>query len=228
MKKIYQSVIVCIFIFIKTNTAAGQTFSITFDLPELYKKNQLEAISGEVRWFIEDGKQGISISESQSYGIVWLRGIEFSNGVIEVDIRFSVNDRQSLAGIAFHGIDNDTFDAVYFRPFNILSGDPEQRNNSILYISHSEDRSTVLQEGSTVISENRETISTVEDGWFHVRISVQNLRITVYINDSPEPDLTVNKLNDRRLGRIGFLTGYNSGSYFANLKLIIRKQDNFK
>src|SRR5687767_10974846 len=51
--------------------------------------------------------------------VVWLDGINFTEGTIECDILGKSAPRGSnFLGIAFHGVDDTTFDCVYFRPFN--------------------------------------------------------------------------------------------------------------
>jgi len=39
-------------------------------------------------------------------------------------------------GIAFHGSDNKTLDAIYFRPFNFQSTDPVRKIHAVQYVSH--------------------------------------------------------------------------------------------
>src|ERR1700759_925526 len=72
----------------------------------------------EVKVLPDDNRQGISCN-----GIVWLKGVTFSTGSIDVDIRGKDVFQQSFLGIAFHGIDTVTYDGIYFRPFNFQSVD---------------------------------------------------------------------------------------------------------
>ena len=52
------------------------------------------------------------------------------------DIRGKDVMQQSFVGVAFHGVNNETLDAVYFRPFNFRSDDPVRKVHAVQYISH--------------------------------------------------------------------------------------------
>jgi hypothetical protein len=44
--------------------------------------------------------------------------------------------------------------------------------------------------------------------------------VTVYLNNSSSPCLNVDKLNDRKNGKIGLWVGNTSGGEFANLVIV--------
>ena len=67
--------------------------------------------------------------------MAWIKGIEFSDGIIEFDVRGEDLKQHSFVGIAFHGKDNATFDAVYLRPFQFKEESETLRNRAIQYIS---------------------------------------------------------------------------------------------
>ncbi len=74
---------------------------------------------------LSDGtRRGLHLSESPGDGVAYLRGVEFSTGTIECDIKGKDVQGQSFVGIAFHGVDSTTYDAIYFRPFNFKTPDP--------------------------------------------------------------------------------------------------------
>src|ERR1041384_3100222 len=68
-----------------------------------------------VRWGVNvKGKPALFTT-----GVIWLDGVNFTEGTIECDILGKSQPRgSSFLGIAFHGVDDATFDCVYFRPFN--------------------------------------------------------------------------------------------------------------
>jgi len=43
--------------------------------------------------------------------------------------------QQSFVGLAFHGKDDNTYEAVYLRPFNVRSDDPVRRDHAVQYMS---------------------------------------------------------------------------------------------
>jgi hypothetical protein len=67
--------------------------------------------------------------------VVWLEESNFSDGTIECDILGkSVPRGSNFLGIAFRGVDETTFDCVYFRPFNFRAQNPENASHAVQYI----------------------------------------------------------------------------------------------
>ncbi len=86
---------------------------------------------------LSDGtKRGVRLSESPGDGVAYLRGIQFGNGSIEFDVKGKDVQGQSFVGVAFHGVDGTTYDAIYFRPFNFRTEDPARHGHAVQYISH--------------------------------------------------------------------------------------------
>src|SRR5690349_5239466 len=113
-------------------------------------------------------------------GVAWLKDIQFSKGVIEFDARGKNVLQQSFLGIAFHGINDSTFDAVYFRPFNFQSPDTTRKSHSVQYISLPQYDWSVLREKFTGKYENKLTSTVDPESWFHMKIIVDT-DITVYV-----------------------------------------------
>jgi len=216
-KFIFRSILAVVPWLMSILPAQGQTFSVRFDLADLCRKNQFETINRQLSWFYEGDKKAVSLSKNAGEGIVWIRGIEFSNGTIEIDIRGKDFYQESFAGIAFHGSDIDTLDAIYFRPFNFQSSDSVRRTHAVQYISHPEFPWSVLRDKYTGNYEKQVTPTPDGNEWFHVRIAVHYPDVTVYVNGSDIPCLSIKKLNGRRTGKIGLWAGNNSDGDFANL-----------
>jgi len=216
-KLIFNFVLAILSWFIGILPANGQTFSVRFDLADLCRKNQFETINRQLSWFYENDKKAVRLSKSKDEGIAWIKGVQFSNGTIEIDIRGKDIFQESFTGIAFHGSDIDTLDAVYFRPFNFQSTDSVRRTHAVQYISHPEFPWSVLREKYAGKYENGVTPSPDGNEWFHIRIVVQYPDVTVYVNGSDIPCLSIKKLNGRRTGKIGLWAGNNSDGDFANL-----------
>jgi hypothetical protein len=47
--------------------------------------------------------------------------------------------------------------------------------------------------------------------------------VKVYVNGNPEPCLSIDKLNDRKTGKIGLWVGNGSDGDFANLQITTRE-----
>jgi hypothetical protein len=153
-------------------------------------------------------------------GVAWLKNVAFSNGTIEADLKGRDEAGRSFVGLAFHGSDEKTYDAVYFRPFNFKNA--ERNGHSVQYVSHPNETWSKLREQYPGKFENK--VSPVPDpsDWFHVRIVVDYPVVNVFVNDSKEPTLTVSQLSTRKEGWIGFWTGNNSEGDFRNLKITAR------
>src|SRR5262245_54799541 len=85
--------------------------------PDLQKVSQGvgATIKAKARWDANvKGKPALFTT-----GVIWLDGVNFSEGTIECDILGKSAPRGSnFPGVVFHGVDDSTFDFVYFRPFN--------------------------------------------------------------------------------------------------------------
>jgi hypothetical protein len=151
-------------------------------------------------------------------GIVWLKGLTFSTGSIDVDIRGKNVVQQSFVGIAFHGVDTITYDAIYFRPFNFQSADTLRRKHTVQYISEPDYPWDRLRKEHPLVYENAVVPQPMPTDWFHAHIVVTENEITVYVNNSAVPSLKVKKLNGRENGLIGLWSSALSGD-FANLTI---------
>jgi hypothetical protein len=201
-------------------TTRGQGQSDKYDLFNLLKDGKIETFNRQLSQFSETDKKGIRFSKNTGDGIAWLKGVEFSNGTIELDIKGKDILQQSFVGVAFHGLNNETLDAVYFRPFNFQSTDPVRKIHAVQYISHPDYTWSVLREKFNGKYEKSVTPATDGNKWFHAKIVVQYPKVTVYVNDNPEPCLVIDKLNDRKTGKIGLWVGNTSDGDFANLQII--------
>ena len=210
--------------FLTTFSASGQGSTIKFDLSSMVENNKLEVFNRKISTFIESDKKGIRFSKNENDGIAWLNGVEFSNGIIELDIRGKDVYQQSFVGIAFHGSDNKTLDAIYFRPFNFQSTDPVRKIHAVQYISHPDNTWEILRDNQNGKYEKAVTPSPNGNGWFHVKIVIKNPEVTVFVNGNSEPSLAIQKLNTRKTGKIGLWVGNNSDGDFANLQTTPQNQ----
>src|ERR1041385_2764141 len=114
----------------------GQKKVIEPDLAALAAREGLKASNNRTISSISDGtRKGVHLSEASGEGAAYLPGVEFANGLIEFDVRGKDVQQQSFLGIAFHGLDDQTYDAVYFRPFNFKAADPVRHAHAVQYIA---------------------------------------------------------------------------------------------
>jgi hypothetical protein len=199
--------------------AKAQDNSVKYDLPSMLKKNMLEVFNRNVISYSENDKNAIHFSKKENDGVAWLKHVIFSNGSIEVDIKGSDEFQESFVGIAFHGMDEKTFDAVYFRPFNFRTDDPVRKIHAVQYVSTPDYTWEVLREKFNGKYEKAVTPAPYPNEWFHVKITIKSPQVTVYVNGNQEACLTIEKLNNRASGKIGLWVGNNSAGDFANLQI---------
>ena len=188
-----------------------------YDLFELNKDGKLKVVNRTLSSFMDKRGNGVKFSEANGDGVAWIDDVSFANGSIELDIKGKDVLQQSFVGVAFHGVDEKTLDAVYFRPFNFHATDSVRRIHAVQYISHPEFPWNVLRETQNARYEKAIPSAPAANDWFHVKIVVDYPHLNVFVNNSASPCLVVDKLNDRQAGKIGLWVGNSSGGEFANL-----------
>ena len=170
---------------------------------------------------VEGARTVVTFDAREGEGVAWLDGADFENGTIEVLIRGKNNPARSFVGVAFRGVDDETYDAVYFRPFNFVADSDLNRSHMVQYVSHPENTWFRLRKEHTDVYENPLPHPPDPDDFFRARIVVSKPEVRVYVGDDPEPVLVVNELTDRTGGRIGLWMGNGSDGSFA--ELVIRR-----
>jgi len=198
---------------------AAQARTQTHDLGALADRNALAVFNRTPNRITDAGRSGVRLTEHEGDGVAYVPGIDLASGTIEIDIRGKDVVQQSFVGVAFHGVDSTTYDAVYFRPFNFKAVDPIARSHAVQY--HSMPTFTWQKLRSEQPGKYEQPVNPVPDpnGWFHARLVVAGPTVRVFVNGAADPCLAVSLLNDRKKGLVGLWTGNNSGGDFANLAI---------
>jgi len=170
-----------------------------------------------------EGKSGVRLKAKADSitgiaGLVVADAIEFTVGVIEIDLK-GKSVRPSFLGVAFNVADERTFEAVYFRPFNFNAGG-EFKSRAVQYIAWPEHPWNELRKNRPGKFEG--TVNSVpdHDKWFHARIQIETKQLRVYVNEAKEPCLAVDRLAAGGKGRpLGLFVDTGDGLY-ASLKVI--------
>jgi hypothetical protein len=168
----------------------------------------------------QDGRTMAEFDAKPGDGMAKLEGLSFTTGEIECDILGrSVPVQGSFVGIAFGVQSPEAYDAVYFRPFNFRSEDPDRRSHSVQSISHPDWTWGRLRQEKT--GQFEKPIEPPPDGdrWLHVRIVVRESTVSVFVDGAAEPCLSVERLSGPRAGAVALWVGNNSPGKFANLKI---------
>ena len=199
-------------VFLAASSVAAQQRAI--------EPKDVEVFNRSVSSLSDGAKRGLRLSEHAGDGVAYLRGIELGKGTIEFDVKGKDVQGQSFVGVAFHGVDGTTYDAIYFRPFNFRAEDPARRSHAVQYVSHPTYTWQKLRAERAGAFEQPVSPAPDPNGWFHVRVVVASPKVSVIVGDSKDPCLVVNLLNDRKKGLVGLWVGNNSGGDFANFKII--------
>jgi len=188
-----------------------------YDLSKLYKEGKLLAHGRTLS--LSEGGKAVKLGEDNGEGLVWLKDVVFSNGTIEVDLKGKDVMQGSFIGIAFHGVNDSTYDAIYFRPFNFNAKDPVRKIHAVQYVSHPEFGWERLRNERNGEFEKALVNPPDANAWFHTRIVVKDETVTVFVNDDKTPSLVVKKLNDRKAGSLAIWVGNGSDGEFKNLTI---------
>jgi hypothetical protein len=134
-----------------------------------------------------------------------------------VDIRGQEAMQQSYVGVAFHRNDDNTYEAVYLRPFNFRAQDPARKQHAVQYISLPKFDFQDLRDEFPEEFENPVDASIVPTDWVKVRVAVEGSKVQIHVGSAKELTLGVRKLGQLDGGQVGLWVGNQSGGDFANL-----------
>lgn len=200
--------------------AVAQSTTSPFTPSASINQPAFQVVNRTINALTERGKTGIRFSAAEGVGIAWLADTEFSEGSIEFDIRGKDVVQRSFVGVAFHGQDDQTYESVYFRPFNFRSTDPVRKTHAVQYVYAPKFEFQTLRDTRKDEFENAVVPAPEPTAWFHAKVDVRAGRVRIFVNNAPTPSLDVATLNSTPAGkRIGFWVGNNSDGEVANLKL---------
>ena len=160
-------------------------------------------------------------TDKPTFAIV--RGTDFHNGVIEVELVGTLLSdappyARGFVGIAFR-INNDAsrFEAFYLRPDNGRANDQVRRNHSAQYFSYPDYPFPRLRKEFPEKYESY--VDLVLGEWTKVRIEVEGDKARLYVHGNEQPTLLVNDLKHGReaQGSIGLWVDTATEAYFSNL-----------
>lgn len=220
MKFVYM--FLTVFLTISTTVPAqGQT--IKPNLADIIKKAESLVYNRNVSALTDGGRTGLHMDAQADDGIAWIPGITLTDGVIELDVRGRNAPGQSFVGIVFHASDEQTFESVYLRPFNFEMRNPSRRARSLQYVSVPDYTWRRLREEHPGKYEAEISPTTIPaDTWIHLRVVLEGLQVSVYVNESDVPALVVDRIGDQHTGKVGLWVGTNSEGDFANLQITHR------
>ncbi len=188
------------------------------DLAEWLAAGKVRAVNRDVTK-LQGSPGGVHLSEKAGPGVAWIEGSDFAEGTIELDIRGRNVPQQSFVGVAFHGKDDNTYEAVYLRPFNFRTDDPARHEHAVQYVALPDYDWPRLRKEFPEEFENPVDKSVEPTDWVPVRVVVKGKTIQVYAGKVTSPTLEVRKLGQQDRGMIGLWAGNTSDGDFANLRV---------
>lgn len=210
MKKMQVITVACLLV-LSFNGLAQQQVSLS-------NKNNFQSINRNIS--ISTNKQGktvIHLDAKPGMGVTWIKGLNFSTGTIEFDVKGKDVLQESFVGIAFHGVNDSTYEGVYFRPFNFQAADTNRKKHAVQYICLPKFDWFYLRDNCPDVYEHGIYHYVNPDSWFHVKIIVEKNKVQAFINADEQACLTVTPLAPNQPGKLGFWVGNDSDGDFSNL-----------
>lgn len=177
--------------------------------------------------FTDEYQQTNEAAQANAYVTIPLT--YFYEGTIEVDIAAERNSyanefSRAFAGVAFRSQPDpkkETYDLVYLRMTNGLLNNPpppeDRAVRAVQYISPPKWTFDNLREQFPGKYEAGAKIA--EKRWNHLRLTVKNNTVQVFIDYDPTPVLNVPLLGTRAPGPIAFWVDDATTAYFSNLQI---------
>jgi hypothetical protein len=198
-------------------TPASQTFALT-DTNDLVE----QGVKAEVVEY--RGRKAVRLTTQGEDGLALVKGTQFRDGTIEVDIATKVTTppgvrRPGFTGIAFRARpDASHFDLFYLRPGNARSEDQAMRNHSVQYVAEPGFGWEKLRRQWPSIYESYAELQL--DEWTKVKIEVHGRQAKLYVNGSENPSLVVDGLKGEDLqGAVALWSYAGEEAYFSNLRI---------
>ncbi len=200
----------------------GASASVTLDVTKIPAASGWKLQHATAEKLTVDGRQAVRLkaagdSAARVAGLA-ISTEQFVTGTIEVDLKGKNVRQKSFLGVAFNIVDEKTFEAVYFRPFN-FKGEPPTDARAVQYIAWPAHTWEQLRKDKPGQFENRVSPVPNPDAWFRARIEVGEKQVRVFVDDAKEPSLIVTRLAAGGVKRpVGLFIDVDDGHY-ANLKV---------
>jgi hypothetical protein len=198
--------------------SAAEEKAISPDLAKVNDGKTWSVINAISKPAVEDGKSVVHLApkggdfpDRSNIGLALVEGVPFAEGTLEIDLKGKGKQERCFLGVAFHVADANTFEAVYFRPFNFRA-DGVFRTRAVQYVCWPDHPFETLREAKPGKYES--AVKPVPDpsGWFHARIEVAKRQVSVWVDDGKEPCLLVDRLTDRDTGKVGLFVDSREGA----------------
>ena len=198
---------------IKFNPTTLQPVQVSMSMEKVMGKEAVKVVKGS------------TVKDVDEPTFVRIKGVDFSNGTIEVKVlsrllKSAPPFARGFIGVAFRiNESNSTYESIYIRPTNGRAEDQMRRNHSIQYYSYPDYRFDRLRREAPEAYESYADMALNE--WITMKIVVNGMQAKLYLNDNKQPSLVVNdlKLGADASGVIGLWVEIGTEGYFSELKI---------
>jgi len=170
-------------------------------------------------WTLQDARVVEHLGRTSLEGSAILADVEFSDGVIEVDL--AVSGARSYPGIVFRRQSDTDLERFYVRPHrsNGAFSDALQYTPVINGIA-----------GWQLYSGDGFTnfVTIPSDEWVHLRLEIKGSQARVFVGDGDDPDLVVHELkHGTSKGSIGLMGPKDGTAYYSNFTFRTDEESEF-
>jgi hypothetical protein len=171
---------------------------------------------------VAGGRGGAGPAEEN---FVFIEGVDFHNGVIEVDVAGLPRSDAGAGSRGFIGLifrmapENATHERFYLRPTNGRADDQERRNHASQYVSFPDFGWNKLR--TETPSKYEAYVDLVPGEWTKVKVEVEGEKARLYVHGNEQPTLIVNdlKLGADAHGAVALWINASTEGYFSNLRI---------
>jgi hypothetical protein len=167
-----------------------------------------------------NGGPAVRLTDSAGIGLAWIEDTDFADGTIEADVCGRDVNSQSFVGVAFHRKDDQTFEAVYVRPFNFRATTAERRQHAVQYSAEPDNDFSRLRAKFPQEFEHAVDASVAPTAWIPLRLVVQDGRVRVFVGSGNTVALDVRELRTAARGHVGLYVDNGSDGVFANVHIV--------
>jgi hypothetical protein len=162
---------------------------------------------------------GLRVSAAPGIGVIWIEGTDLADGTFEADVCGRDVYGESFVGLAFHRANDETYEAVYLRPFNFRSGSAERRQHAVQYFAMPDHDYARLRAASPGEFEHGVDPDVAPAQWNHLRLVIGNGRVQAFVGAAKAAALDVRALGTARHGQVGLYVDNGSDGVFANVRI---------
>ena len=208
------ALLVIVFLCLSMLSYAQQKINLATALQE----QQIKAVNRTLSIY-DKHPDAVEMNAAEGDGLGILKEIAFETGTIEIELLGENSPGKSFIGIAFNIQDEETFEAVYFRPFNFVATEQARKDHMVQYVNHPEYTWYKLREERTMEFESELPADLDPNDWFNVTIEVTDDKVSVMVDMIALPVLEISRLSETKSKKIGLWVGNGSSGRFRNLSI---------